>query len=335
MRRTIIILLVTALITTTAGGMLCFADSQTIKIPQKKYSVATTQKPFRLNVKYSEALAYSSDRPSVASVSADGRVTVHRKGKATVTVSAKNDPEICEKIHIRVSAHKKASGKIAESIWDYDKKPGESWKTESSIYRYDYRPDTNYYNWSFVIRCNDPQVADKAAAAVAYIVKNRHFGYKARKPDNQKTVTGRNSIYRTIVKVTGKNPAKKRLKKIKKIKKKADTSCTPTLLAGYWLYYDMSTKLKMKWIPPYNRKAYKYSCGGVNVEYHQLEKAIRQVNKEYRKAGKPEPFTIIYVKKSKRRSFFAPKNVRKNLKRGDILCSAPNPKNGGHTVMMM
>ena len=64
-----------------------------------------------------------------------------------------------------------------------------------------------------------------------------------------------------------------------------------------------------------------YLCGTVNAE--SLEGAIKVVNKNYIRQGKPAPFKII---KLKPKQFKKPK---KYLKRGDVLCT------GTHTVILL
>ena len=121
---------------------------------------------------------------------------------------------------------------------------------------------------------------------------------------------------------------------LKKLKGKnlGATSCTPALLAGYWLYYDMDTQISLPWVSPYNKKNYKYDCGSVNCERHGLEKAIKQVNSEYKKAGKPEPFELIYLNGTK----ITKENYKNKVYSGDILCYFYNfnvDSAMGHTVM--
>ena len=226
------------------------------------------------------------------------------------------------------------TGKIMHAKYDSDRKKGDKLGNESSVSRYRYEKRGTTYNWTFVVRCTDPYIADCAATAVENIVRNPYFGFKSYKHTSQASVSKRASVYYAVKSEVGDNPSKDDLKKIKNIRKYADTSCTPTVLAGYWLYYNMDTQLNMKWIKGYRKKTYGYYCGAVNVEAHQLERAIRQVNKEYVSMGKAAPFKIIYVSKKKRASFFSRKNMKKNLRRGDILCCNPKVMKEGHTAMV-
>ena len=314
-------------------------DNQTITTAQDNYSVATDAGSFSLHANAKTSLTYTSSNISVASVSSKGVVTPRKKaGTATITIKAEETSQYApaeKKIKVKVSKYKATSGKNIQSNSNYDRKKGDSSGRETAVRAYHYLKNTSYSSWSFIIRCTDPVVADKAATAARYIAANDNFGYNAWFPRSQSKVTHRAEIYKAIVKATGKNPSKKDLKKIRNVKKKADSSCTPTILAGYWLYYDkMSMKISLKWRSPYNKTAYMYYRGAPNVEYHQLEKAIKKVNRAYVKEGKLAPFKIIYIPKSKRASFFSEKNIKKNLKRGDIICSCPNPNRNGHTAIM-
>jgi len=301
--------------------------------PQDVYSVSTSIKSFKLNAKGNGALTYSSSNESVASVSSSGVVSVKRNGTAYITIE---DGIYSKKVSVIVSSYKPTNGAFVEAIYNADGRSGDSTGREIRVKGYNgYSRYNSSKNWGFIIRCNDPVVADKAALAVNYIANNNHFGYSTCYPVSQSSVNNRASIYNTVVKTTGKNPSAASLKKILSISSRADTSCTPTCLSGYWLYYDMSDKLAMKWIPPYDKKAYNYYCGAVNVEYHQLETAIKHVNSIYRDKGMLEPFSIIYISANNRSSFFSTSNIKKNLKRGDIICSCPDYRKGGHTGIMM
>ena len=311
---------------------------QSVTTPQNLYGVATNAKPFKLNAKAKTKISYTSSDTNIAAVDGTGTVWVkNRVGLATITIKAEETDQYSsagKTVTVRVSAYKKTNGKMVHSMNNWDRKSGDSRGDESIICGYYYDKKWSHKSWGFIIRCTDPYISNNAATAVKYIVKNKNFGYQACFPRNQKRVNRRASIYKAVHKAVGSNPTPQELKKIKKIKTKADSSCTPTLLAGYWLYINMNTKLSLKWRKPYNKKAYKYYCGSVNVEYHQLETAIKQVNKEYEAKGMLKPFEIIYIPKSKQPSFFKKKNAKKHLKRGDIICSCPNPNSNGHTAMM-
>ena len=306
---------------------------QVIKTPQDVYSVAAKRPLFGILAKAKTKLSFKSSDPSIAKVSSKGKVTVGAKtGIAFITITARETSKYkaaTKKVKVRVSNYKATNGRIAHSTGNHDGRPGD-------FHNHDSRTGS-YWNmgWNFIIRCRDPYIADHASVAARYIVQNPYFGYNGRFPKSQESVNARASIYSAIVKVTGKNPDYKQLQKIKSVKTIADTSCTPSILAGYWLYYDMADKLNLKWYPPYNKKAYSYYCGAPNVEYHQLETCIRHVNEKYMKAGKLCPFEIIYVPKGKRSSFFSKSNIKKNLKRGDIVCCCPNPNRNGHSIMML
>ena len=312
----------------------------TITTPQDVYGVAVGAKSFNLNAKSEDGslLEYSSSDISIAGVDSNGNIKVGKKrGNAAITITQKDAETggiLSEKtVRIRVSRYSRPNGKIAQSNWNMDKKKGDSKNRDSKVSRYN--RNSTYQNWTFIIRCTDPYIANHAASAVTYIVNNKHFGYRVLNPTSQSRVKKRASIYRAVRAVTGSSPSYRRLKKIKKIKKYADTSCTPTVLSGYCLYVDMDSKIRLSWIPPYNKKKYTYQCGAVNVEYHQLEKAVKQINREYRNAGKPEPFRIIYVPQKKRAAWFGKKNMKKHLYRGDIICCCPNYRKGGHTALVL
>ncbi len=313
-------------------------ENQTIKTPQTLYGVAKNAKPFMLNATAKTHLTYECSNTSIATVSETGQVKARNTvGVAIITIRAQETGQYnaaSKTVQVRVSAYKTTNGRMMHSQNNWDGKSGDSRGDESFICRYYYHKRWSHKSWCFIIRCTDPYISNNAAIAVKYIVGNKNFGYQACFPRNQKRVNRRASIYKVVRKTVGRNPTPQELKKIKKIKKKADTSCTPTLLAGYWLYIDMNTKLSLKWRKPYNKNAYKYYCGSVNVEYHQLEKAINQVNREYARKGMLKPFEIIYIPKSKRPSYFKRSNIKKHLKRGDIICSCPNPNQNGHTAMM-
>lgn len=304
-----------------------------ITTSQSSYSVSTSIKSFNLNAKGGGALTYRSSDSSVASVSSSGVVRIKSVGTTYIIIS---DGTTSKRIRVKVSNYKPVNGWFVEATGNLDNRSGDSSGREFLIKRYPgYSNRYTFRDWGFIIRCNDPEIANNAALAVSYIAKNNCFGYCSWMPVNQRYIDSRASIYNTVVKTTGKNPSVRSLNKILSIRSKADTSCTPACLSGYWLYYDMSDRLALKWMPPYDKKAYKYYCGAVNIEYHQLEDAIKHVNSKYRKKGMIEPFTIIYIPASKRNSFFAESNITKNLKRGDIICSWPNYQKEGHCGMMM
>ena len=293
---------------------------QTIKVPQEKYSVAQLASAFKIKATASTPLSFSSSDERVAKVDASGKVTVgKRTGTSTITITAEETDQYAaaeKKVKVKVSAYKKANGMVVHSAGG--------------------TPSHEHYfhmSWNFILRCTDPDIANHAATAARYITQNSHFGYAGRFPTSQSSVNKRASIYFAIVKLTGKNPTYEQLKKIKKVSTYASTSCTPAILCTYWLYYNMSTKIPLKWYGRFSKKAYKYYCGAPNVEAHQLEKAIRQVNKEYRAKGKLAPFKIIYVPSGKRSSYFS--RPSKHLKRGDIIAACPNPNANGHTAMVM
>ena len=336
-----VVILLTALLLLLGLSAISPADakakSQSVWVPQNVYSVSNKAPAFPLNAKATTRLTYHSTQPAVASVSPAGTITVHKPGRTTIVIRAaatKKFRSASRSVTVVVSRYKKTNGKYAESMGNFDHKRGDRKNLESGIYRYEYNRSLSYRNWNFIIRCNDPVVADKAALAVSYIVRNKHFGFLNRYPTSQRNVNKRASIYRAVVKKVGKYPTKRELRKIRRIKKYADTSCTPTLMAGYWLYYDMDTQLSLKYRPPYHKRTYRYHCGAANVEARQLVQAIRQVNREYTSRGMLPPFKIIYVKKSKRKAVFSKSRIKKYLKRGDIICSCTNPKKNGHTAMM-
>lgn len=309
---------------------------QTIKTPVEVYGVAVRGKSFNLNATAKTNMSYYTSNSKIAKVSKNGTVTVGKAGVANITIRAeKTDRYASAKkvVKVRVSEYSKPCGKILQSAGDMDGRLGDSSGREVASYPY-VHGKAKWKNWCFVVRCTDPYISNHAARAFEYIAQNNSFGHQTRDPKNQNSIDLRASTYKAVHKAVGDNPSYDELKKILNIRTKTSTSCTPNALAGYWLYIDMNTKLNLKWIPPYNKRAYKYYCGAVNVEYHQLETAIKQVNSEYRKAGKIEPFEIIYISKSNRNSFFKKSSVMRNLKRGDLLCSAPNPAKGGHTVML-
>ena len=318
--------------TTSKAKRVIKKKRQTIKVPQEIYGVAVKAPSFTIKAKSKTRRSYKSNRPSIAKVNSKGKVTIGKKaGVATITITARETArykKATKKVKIRVTAYRKTIGRLAHSAANYDGRRGDR-GGESSVRSY------WDFGWNFIVRCTDPYIAERAATAVRYIVGNKYLGYNGCFPTSQANVTKRASIYRAVVKATGKNPTYDDLKKIKNVKQYGDTSCTPTLLAGYWLYYDMSDQLNLKWYPPYNKKAYKYYCGAPNVEYHQLETCIRAVNAKYTKAGKLAPFKIIYIPRANRSSFFSRSSVMKNLRRGDIICYCPNPNRNGHTAMMM
>lgn len=312
-------------------------QTQTITTPQYRYGVSTNHANFNINAKAMTDMTYESSNTSVATVSSTGVVDVKSAGIAYVTITAAESDvyeEATKKVKIDVRKYKPTSGGVMQAKLNFDHKSGDSRGNEISISRYEYNKNPSIFNWKFIIRCTDPAVSDKAATAVYYICKNNHFGYNDHKPTSQKSVNKRRSIYDAVHKKLGDNPSKRELKKILKIKKKANTSCTPTLLAGYWLYIDMDTKIKAKWRKPYHKKAYVYNCGSVNIEQDGLRRAIKKVNAEYRAQGKLEPFEIINVSSSKRNSYFSKKRIKKTLKRGDILGGYKNLSHNGHSVMM-
>lgn len=297
--------------------------AQAIKVPQDLYGVAQGRAPFDILAKARTPLTFTSSDPTIARVTPQGRVYVGDKvGTAVITIKAEETDKIrasTRKVSVRVSAYNPANGNMVHSG---SRRP--------SYTRYSYK------KWTFILRCTDPEIAKHAAVAACFIAQNnRVFTYNGRFPTSQENVYKRASIYWAIVKATGKNPTYEQLKKIKTVKQHASTSCTPTILACYWLYYDMDTKIPLKWRSPYNKKDYLYFCGAPNVEYHQLEKCIRQVNKEYVSKGKLAPFEIIYVPASRRSWTFKGSNFAKNLKRGDIVATCPNYNRNGHTVMLM
>lgn len=331
---------VLALVMAIGTGSAFAAEKQTITTPQKNYGVAVNAKVFNLNAKAKTALSYKSSDPSVALVSAKGNVKGKKKGIAYITITAKGTDkynQATKKVRIMVSQYNPANGKMAHAPGSQDfGRSGDITGREALVQRYVYGPHTDWKNWSYIIRCNDPEIAKHAAVAVTYIVQNNHFGYKAWEAKSQKYVSQRHSVYKAIRHGgVPRNPTYAQLKRIKSIRTKADTSCTPMLLAGYGLYIDMASKIRLNWRSPYHTKRYTYFCLSVNVEQNQLRKAIRQVNREYRAKGKLEPFTIIDVPKSKRSAYFGKSTMRKYLKRGDIVCSCPNPNRNGHTAMIL
>lgn len=316
----------------TPAAPVAQKSSQKIKVPTTVYGVAPKASSFKIKAKAKTKLSFKSDNNRVAKVSKSGKVSVGRAGMATITITAAESAtykSATRKVKVRVTAYKKANGYVVHSGSNADGRRGDFWNREPKVASY------FHMNWCFIIRPTDPYVSNHAATAVKYISRNKYFGYNSRYPTSQTSVTKRAEIYKAVHKAVGDNPSYADLKKIAKVRKFGDTSCTPVLLAGYWLYVDMDSKLTLKWRPPYSSGAYKYYCGAVNVENHQLEKAIRHVNKEYKRAGKPAPFKIIYVPGSKRGSFFSRSNISKNLKRGDIICACPNPRRNGHTAMVM
>ncbi len=312
--------------------------AQTIRTPQKHYGLAAGAEAFNLNAHAKTGLSYRSSNEGVARVFEDGVVQVLKEGTAKIRIEAKKNKHYkaaAKTVTVQVSDYVPTSGKIAQSSEDYDEKPGDSSGTESKIGEYSYDPDKNWKSWQYIVRCTDPQLSLRAAKAVTKIVQNEHFGYNGHYPTSQEEVDQRRSIYDAVHDVLGDDPSMQSLDKISGITTGGDTSCTPTLLAGYWLYIDMSPTLELKWHKPYDKKKYRYYCGTVNVEYHQLEKAIKKVNETYTKAGKLAPFQLIEIPKDQRKDFFKKKNIKKNLKRGDIICSCPDYNDNGHTAMML
>lgn len=307
--------------------------NQEISVPQDVYGVAQNAAPFTIQAKSPANLSFSSSDETIAAVSKTGEVTVGDKtGEATITIASEKtaDHDAAEKqVVVRVSAYTQPNGTLAHAQSDRDGVPGDSRGNESEI------DDFFQMDWGFVIRCTDPYIAECAATAVGYIVNNEHFGYNAHYPESQEDVDGRASVYEAVHEALGDNPPIEDMKKIEQITTYADTSCTPTLLAAYWLYYDLSTQLNLAWKPPYDQEKFLYYCGTANVEYHQLEQAIAQVNNEYTRAGKLAPFQLIYVPQALQPLFFNEANIKTTLKRGDIVCGCPDYRGGGHTAMVM
>ncbi len=311
---------------------------QTITVGQDSYSIASEGEPFNINAKGETDLSYESSDPSVAEVDEAGMLRGKKAGKATINITAEESRRYypAEKsITVTVSDYTPASGRIAHSSGDKDERSGDSTGSESVITDYFYGPGTDWKDWSFIIRCNDPEISKKAAMAATYTVSNPNFGYNAWEPTSQERVDNRASIYKAVSESLPENPSLEDLKGIQKITKKADTSCTPTLMSGYWLYIDMGSKIKLTWREPYDKEAFYYYCGTANVEQNQLRQAIQQVNDEYTEKGMMPPFTIIDVPESERAETFDKANIKNTLKRGDIICSCPDPNKNGHTVMVL
>lgn len=312
--------------------------SQQITTPQEHYGVAVGAPPFYLYAKAGTPVTYESSDPRVASVAGDGLVTIGDEGEAVIRIRAKKDgtfKEASKEVTVSVGRYQKTNGKLAQSSTDYDEKPGDSSGKESKISSYDYDKDKNWKSWQYIIRCTDPQIAQAAAKAAELVVTNPYFGYNGHYPTSQKEVDKRRSIYDAVRGAVGDAPSMEELDKISDITEYADTSCTPSLLAGYWLYIDMSQRLDSKWHKPYDKKEFRYWCGTVNVEYHQLERAIKMVNEDYIQAGKLPPFQIIEIPEAERQTYFNKKNIKKHLKRGDIICSCPDYNDNGHTAMAL
>ena len=212
----------------------------------------------------------------------------------------------------------KASGRMAEAPCDergrvVGGKKGDQTGREVRITRYVANRHVSYRNWKFVIRCTDPADAKAAATFVTRACRNNKIGYSNYR-NRQKGINKRNSLY---------YEAKEHNFDPRKIRKKVDTSCTPLCLIGFSaagidMHYTLRAKYRCRQTGTYTGT---YTCRTVNAE--ALKKSIRLVNRKYRKQGKKPPFKIIKLTPCQFKKY------KKNLKRGDVICS------GHHTAMVL
>ncbi len=140
--------------------------SNELKTAKTAYTKALGSKPFSLKVTADTALSFTSSKPNVASVSADGRVTLHKCGKAVITAaagSAKTAITICV-------VPKKAAAKVVS------KKSGQltvSWKKqkEAAGYVVEYSTDKRF-------RKNTGQRVIKKTKTTSITLKNLKKGKK-------------------------------------------------------------------------------------------------------------------------------------------------------------
>ena len=82
--------------------------AQTIKIEKTAYKVYTSTEPFRISAKATgdgTGFTYVSNNPEVASVSAGGVVTVHKLGRAVITVTTAGDKKyepVSDQVYVKV-----------------------------------------------------------------------------------------------------------------------------------------------------------------------------------------------------------------------------------------
>ena len=173
--------------------------------------------------------------------------------------------------------------------------------------------DRDAYDWKLVIRANDPVVANRAAIFITKVCRNNNIGYD-NYYNNQRGIKWRDSLYK-YVKQANWDPSR--------IQTKVDTSCTPMCLiafnaAGVNMDYQLKAKYSCVQTGTYTGV---YKARTVNAE--SLTTAIRLVNKQYNKKGKPSPFKIIKLEPWQFRRY------KSYLRRGDVVCTYH------HTAMIL
>lgn len=110
-----------------------------LKTAKTTYTKALGSKPFSLGVTADTAVSYTSSKPKVASVSADGRVTLHKCGKAVITAAAGDaKAEITVCVVPQKAAAKAVSKKSGQLTVSWTK------QKEAAGYVVEYSTDKNF-----------------------------------------------------------------------------------------------------------------------------------------------------------------------------------------------
>lgn len=78
------------------------AKEATVKLSQRTYQIKTTVSPSNTINAYMKGISYKSSNASIASVDANGKVTVHKAGRVTITVTANDNSRKTARITINV-----------------------------------------------------------------------------------------------------------------------------------------------------------------------------------------------------------------------------------------
>ena len=211
------------------------------------------------------------------------------------------------------SEYQKPNGKIGQATNDENGdvvggEPGDQTGKEGRISDYEYDEDKDFKHWRYLVRCTNPENANKAADFVNAACENENIGYNNYE-NTPEGVDLRNSLYRTASEYDFDAAA---------IDVPVDVSCTPLVLTGF-----SASGIEMDDLidAVYEDVENQYTCRTVNAE--SLKEAIETVNKTYTDRGEDAPFEIIELTGEEFQDYEA------NLKRGDVLCTYH------HTAMML
>ncbi|MDY5819044.1 MAG: Ig-like domain-containing protein, partial [Treponema sp.] len=157
---------------------------QTVTVNQDSYKVYPTSDSFKITAKATgdgTGFTYTSSNPAVASVSSTGYVTIHKVGKAVITVATtgnKKSEPASEDVTVKVYPNK---GKISQKPWTNGKKAQMKvrWNYQDGVTKYQirYSRDKNFKSGTYLTKTVNAHGKDYTTQSTTLTKLKRGYTY--------------------------------------------------------------------------------------------------------------------------------------------------------------